>query len=315
MGFNYKIKVTGNKEPIWAEEIDFKLYKDTVKSLYSDDNESFILHTNKIIDKIVPNILEQGLNIIDKLIILLEARSVCIHPDLKLKIKCQETGKDFDYTAAIDKITRNFVDIDPYKSVTVGNITIECSLIKAKDEHYFLTFDKERKYLLMLASSIDKLNIDEQEILFKGFHINERLRIVESLPCQVINAVIQEINLTEKKIAENKLLTVYSPFTGKLAVELPLTLDIDANIHFLKLLFTEDLGNLHTLTYNLINKSGFSGEYLDNIAPVEVYIHWAYCQQQINSENNSASRNQSEIPNKSNPFMADFLADSPPPMI
>ena len=68
MGFNYKIKVTGNKEPIWAEEIDFKLYKDTVKSLYSDDNESFILHTNKIIDKIVPNILEQGLNIIDKLI-------------------------------------------------------------------------------------------------------------------------------------------------------------------------------------------------------------------------------------------------------
>ena len=89
MGFNYKIKVTGNKEPIWAEEIDFKLYKDTVKSLYSDDNESFILHTNKIIDKIVPNILEQGLNIVDKLIILLEARSVCIHPYLKLKIKCQ----------------------------------------------------------------------------------------------------------------------------------------------------------------------------------------------------------------------------------
>ena len=97
-----------------------------------------------------------------------------------------------------------------------------------------------------------------------------------------------------------------------MAVELPLTLDIDANIHFLKLLFTEDLGNLHTLTYNLINKSGFSGEYLDNIAPVEVYIHWSYCQQQINSENNNASRNQPEIPNKSNPFMADVLADSPP---
>jgi hypothetical protein len=53
------------------------------------------------------------------------------------------------------------------------------------------------------------------------------------------------------------------------------------------LLFTDDLNNFYKLVYNLISKLNFQGDYLDRLAPAELYLYWSlYLQenQQSNSE-------------------------------
>ena len=57
MGFTYSVYLPGFNKTVWAREIAYKDYKDLVKSLYNKDESSFIIHSNNVIEQIVPGIL------------------------------------------------------------------------------------------------------------------------------------------------------------------------------------------------------------------------------------------------------------------
>ena len=85
MAFTYGVKLPGfNNKKIQVGEITSKLYKDLVKSLYNNDSTEFVYHLNQLIEHASPGILQGGLNAVDKIILLLQIRSICISPDLKL---------------------------------------------------------------------------------------------------------------------------------------------------------------------------------------------------------------------------------------
>ena len=93
-----------------------------------------------------------------------------------------------------------------------------------------------------------------------------------------------------KNMYNIKLISINSPFTKKLAVDVPLTIRSDDIFSFLKLIFNDDLNNVYRLTYNLVSMAGFTPEYLDSITPAEQYLYWVLHLQKANKEEQEYNR-------------------------
>ena len=297
MHYQHRVKLLGNKET-WAKEITFGQYKTIVKSIYNTDDSSFIYHTNLALQSNLNDEVYSELTVLDKALILLQLKAVSIEPDFKLKIKCEETKKDFEYTLPIDTLIKSFVLTDSLRTIDIEGFTIEFSLVKAKDEQYFVepyitSKDHEQYFFNTVVSSINSIKYKDQFVLFKDLNWDERVRLVSRLPAKLSSYIINNVSELEKLISINKLVSVRSPYTNKITLEVPLTTNIPSLIRFSKLIFSENLGNLYTLTYNLINKGGFTGDYLDSVTPIEMQVFWIYCQKQMEkeSEQNDDSSN------------------------
>jgi hypothetical protein len=130
MKFQQKIKLLNNRE-IWANEINFQQYKAIVKSNYSEDDSSFVYHTNLILENNIGKEEFFTLTVVDKALILLQLKAISISPDLKLKVKCEETGKEFEHTLPIDNLIKNFTLNNSSKTIEFENFIIQSSIVKA----------------------------------------------------------------------------------------------------------------------------------------------------------------------------------------
>jgi len=299
MRFAQKIKLLNGKD-VWVKEITLGQYKTLVKSIYSEDDESFIYHSNVIIQENLNSDNYSEISVIDKVLILLQLKAISVEPDLKLKIKCEETKREFEHVAPIDSLIKGLVLTDCSKKVYIDDFIIDTSLIKAKDEHVFLektlsSTDIEKLFFYTVVSSIDKVTYKNKTIDFTNIAWDERVQIISRLPSKLSASIIDNIKEVEKTISQNKLLSVLSPYTNKIALELPLTTNIASLIRFIKLVYTENLTNLYTISYNLINRAGFSGDYLDSITPVESQVYWIYCQKQMQKESEQENSNEKGI--------------------
>lgn len=296
MRFSQKINLLNGKN-VWVKEITLGQYKTLVKSIYSEDDESFVYHSNLIVQQNLNSNNYSELSILDKVLILLHLKAISVEPDLKLKIKCEETNKEFEHVTPIDNLIKSLTLINCTKNINVDDFIIDVSLIKARDEWVFLeknlsSVDIEKFFFYTIVSSIDKVVYKNKTIEFNNLDWEERVQIVSRLPSKLSANIVNNIKEAEKLISQNKLLSVISPFTNKVTLELPLTTNISSLIRFIKLVYTENLTNLYTITYNLINRAGFTGDYLDNITPIESQVYWIYCQKQIEKE--SEQQNSSD---------------------
>lgn len=305
MAFQYSVYLPGLNKTVWLKEINSRVYRELIKSLFNTDDSSFILHSNKVIEDICPGVVDRDLNIIDKLIILVNARAVCISPDLKIQVTCPVTQKEFEYNVKLDTIFNTLNQIKYKNSVTYNTINVECSIVKAKDEKYFLEKEQEKLFLYQIASSIDKIKVKEKEIDFIPLSMEERITIIENLPSQIAVNVLQSLFNTEKELNKTRLLLVNSPYANVTAVDIALSTDIGILLQFCRVLFTDDLANVYKLIFSLVSQAGFSGEYIDNITPAEMYLYWSLYLQKAESENqqmNSTSKNNSSFQGVDVPF-------------
>lgn len=284
MAFEYSIHLPGADKTVWVREINSKVYRELVKSLFNNDDSSFILHTNKVIEQICPSLVQNDLNIVDKLILLVNARSVCVNPDLKVQTVCPITKKEFEYNIQLDTIFNTLTKIQYKNVVTHNNVTIECSIVKAKDEMFFLEKDREKLFLYQVASSIDKIHAKEKSIDFSTLTMQQRITVIESLPSHVAVGVLNSIVEVEKELNKNFLVRIPSPYADCTAVEIALSTDLGMILQFSRLLFTDDLSNLYRLIFNLVEKVGFSGEYVDSITPAEMFLYWSFFLQKAEQE-------------------------------
>lgn len=305
MAFQYSVYLPGLNKTVWLKEINSRVYRELIKSLFNTDDSSFILHSNKVIEEICPGVVDRDLNIIDKLIILVNARAVCISPDLKIQVTCPATQKEFEYNVKLDTIFSTLNQIKYKNTVTYNTINVECSIVKAKDEKFFLEKEQEKLFLYQIASSIDKIKVKEKEIDFIPLSMEERITIIENLPSQIAVNVLQSLFNTEKELNKTRLLLVNSPYANVTAVDIALSTDIGILLQFCRVLFTDDLANVYKLIFSLVSQAGFSGEYIDNITPAEMYLYWSLYLQKAESENqqmNSASKNNSSFQGVDVPF-------------
>jgi len=284
MAFKYGIKLPGKNKKIWVKEITSKLYRDLVKSLYNNDTTEFLQHLSYIIEYVYPGIIQEDLNVVDKVIILLHTRSICINPDLKLKAKCPKTDKEFECTIRIEDLIGRLEVINYTRTVKHDTVEVVHTIPKVKDELQFIDISDEKYFSTQLASSIDSINVNNQFLLFKDLTFEERLEIIEKLPLVLAAKVYESIISVETELSLIKLLTVRSPFTGDYIVDLPVSTDVKTLLEFCKLIFNDDLGNLYRITFNLINKGNFTPDYVEQITPAEQLLFWNYVIQQNQKE-------------------------------
>lgn len=298
MKYQQRVKLLNNKET-WANEITFFQYKTIIKSIYNTDDVSFIYHTNSLLEENLSKDVFLNLTVLDKVLILLQLKAISVEPDFKLKVKCEDTKKEFDYTLPIDGLISSIELKNCTKTVDIEGFTIEFSLVKARDEQYFVepyitNKDPELYFFHTVVSSIDAIKYKDKLVNFNEISWDERVELVSRLPAKLSNYIVNSVSALEKIINQNKLISIKSPFTNKITLEVPLTTNIPSLIKFIKLIFTENLSNLYTLTYNLINRAGFTGSYLDSITPIEMQIYWIYCQKQIEKESEQSGENTNE---------------------
>jgi len=288
MAFTYGVKLPGfNNKKIQVNEITSKLYKDLVKSLYNNDTTEFIYHLNQVIEHVSPGILQEGLNVVDKIMLLLQARSICISPDLNLKATCPDTKKEFDYTIKIEDLIVKLENINYTKTLIHESITITHSIIKAKDEIYFVNIVPEKKFSYQLASCIDSITVNDKALLFKNINFLERVEVIEKLPLTLATKVIESLTVVEENITKINLLKITSPYTNIGVIDLPVSTDTTVLLEFCKLIFNDDLINLYKLNLNLVSKANFSAEYVDGITPAEQLLYWTLFVQQTEKENSA----------------------------
>jgi len=290
MAFTYGIKLPGfNYKKIWVKEVNAKLYKDLVKSLYNNDTTEFLHHLNQVVEHVSPGILLDGLNVVDKIILLLNIRSVCISPDLKLEAVCNDTKKKFEYIIKIEDLVAKLGNIHYNKSVTFNNITINHSIVKAIDEINFINIEPEKMFSYQLASCIDSMTVNEKFLSFKGLTFSERIELVEKLPLTLATEVYKSLTRVEDSLADTKLLSIKSPYTGSYVVNLSVSTNTEVLLEFCKLIFNDDLINLYKINLNLISKANFTPEYVDSITPAEQLLYWTLFVQQAEKEQSEAN--------------------------
>jgi hypothetical protein len=296
MAFEYSVYLPGQNKAVWAKEINSRVYRELVKSLFSTDDSSFILHSNKLIEEICPGLLEKELNIIDKLILLVNARAVCVNPDLKVQTTCPITKKQFEYTIQLDIIFNALTNIKYKNIIEHNNIIVEFSIVKAKDEAYFLEKDPEKLFLYQIASSIDKIIVKEKTISFASLSMQERVTVIENLPSHIAVSVLQKLLEVEKELNKNNLILINSPYADAVAVSIVLSTDLGIILQFCKILFSDELSNIYKLVFNLIERAGFTGEYIDKITPAEMYLYWSFYLEKSEQEAKQYSNTNSGTP-------------------
>jgi hypothetical protein len=285
MAFTYGVKLPGfNNKKIQVGEITSKLYKDLVKSLYNNDSTEFVYHLNQLIEHASPGILQGGLNAVDKIILLLQIRSICISPDLKLKATCVETKKQFECNIRIEDMVFKLESAIYNKTILQENVTIKHSIVKAIDEIHFINLEPEKAFSYQLASSIDELIAGGKTIEFKNISFEERVKIVDALPLTLTTKVFDSLSLTEAEISKTKLLVVPSPYSKTPVVDLPVSTNTTVLLEFCKLIFNDDLINLYKINLNLISKANFTPDYADSITPAEQLLYWNLYVQQVQEE-------------------------------
>lgn len=308
MGFTYNIKLPGfNNKTFRVKELNGALYRALIKSLYNDDDAAFIDCINDTIEQIVPGILQEDLNVIDKVLLLINTRSICVSPDLKLKVICPVTKKDFNYSQRLDELYEQLKFLDYTNTIEHNGIKITHSIIKVKHEHLFFKDLEYNKLLLyQLASSVDKIQIENNLLLFKELDIEQRVQVINQLPNQLVKKVSESIKLIESRLNKNKLLHIISPLSSKVAVDMPVSTNVHNLLQIIKFVFTDDLINLYKVSFNLVHYVHFSPEYIDSITPAEQLLYWAYFNnQQTKEQNNSLTSGNfpKDIPISKSEFM------------
>ena len=266
--FVYTVYLPGQKKTVQIKELYFNRYKHLVKNITNDNDEIIA----SFFDSLLADLCQEGENVLnysflDKLIILLTVRSVCISPEIELTGTCPETKSNFNFVVKISDMIQKLQNLDlpedvfaVTKTYSDGSLVIELGMpnilsIKAVD-------------LTILDTVIRKIKLNGEDIT------STKDQIIDHLPAGVLKDINDYINYFSNKLSDISLLTVQSPFAsvGK-AIEIPLNLFSNSIIEFLKICFKRSLMSLYELEYFFLNRLNIEYELVKNSTPAELTIY------------------------------------------
>lgn len=262
--FNYTVYIPSQHRNIKLKELDYRSYKNLVKILTNNNNTLIEQAFNTIILNVTgsnPNTF----TFVDKLIILLTIRSVCVLSDLELVVTSPETEQNYNVSYRIYDIIERLTNLN----LNTENTT----LIKKYNQALEVTFG--------LPSN---LNIDKSDDSFfaaiKQIKINDNIiplnkeAIIEHLPVNVFKDAKDFLTEIENKINGINLMSVTTPDTSPdEAIEIPLTLIENTALEFLKLCFKRDLISVYELEYILTSKLNLPYNLVYKSTPAELMLY------------------------------------------
>jgi hypothetical protein len=207
MSFKLNAYLPSKKREVQINELSYRQYRDLVKSLHSANKSETVLQYTSILEKLCPEIVGNNITFEDKLSLLLTIRNYCVSPDLKLK--CTLPDKTiYSYSVDIDTILNKVKTINKSGSIFKDGITVEYSSYKVKDEQVFISNNKDT--FVDLASIVDTIKIDEQTVVFKDLLLDDRIKVIQSLPSAVVKAVNEDIESLNQQYKDVNLILIKS---------------------------------------------------------------------------------------------------------
>ena len=284
MGYTYNVFLPGLGRSIPVKEIKSRIYRELIKSLYNSENDLFLICLNNIVEHVAPGILQEDLTVIDYYILLLTSRMICINPDIKLTSTCPDTKKEFEHTEQIETIVNKINTANYKKTVTRDGFEVCFSVPKARDIPFLYKESRELEGHNALISSLDTIVIKEKKLSLTSLSFADKAKVAEVLPVLITKEIYSKLAETYKELSEIKLITLVSPFKNKITNQIPISVNIDDIASFMKLIFSDNLGNMYKLLYNLVSLDHFDAEYLDSITPAEQYLFWTYHLERANQQ-------------------------------
>ena len=275
MSFKLNAYLPSKKQEVLISELHYKQYRDLVKSLHNTDKKETILQYNATLKDLCPDIAGYDITFEDKLSLLLTIRNYCVSPDLKLKCNLQD-GTSYSFTVPIETILSKVKSINKSSTVVCNDITVQYSSYKVRDEHVFLS--NNRDTFVNLASIIDSLKIEETIVIFKDLTLEARVKVIQELPLIVIKAIVRDIEKTDH-LYDTDLLLIKDPNTGSIILRFNCNITFEMLQKMVEFLYTESLNNIYRTLYNVVKYLGFSAEYADSITPIELQVYWMYLMQ------------------------------------
>lgn len=261
--FYYTAYIPSQKCTINLKELNFSEYKNIVKTITNNNNALIETTFNEIIKR-VTGCEHSTFTFLDKLIILLTVRSVCILSDIELVVTAPEAQKSYNISYRIYDIIQKLIELDltGYDTVVrTYNSILEVTF--GLPSNLFIDTTNES-----LFTTIKQIKINNNDI-----PLNKE-EILERLPINVFKDAKHFLTEIEEKINNINLMHVAAP--GSLpdsAIDVPLTLVENSVLEFLKLCYKRELLSIYELEYILTSKLNLPHDLVYNSTPAELMLY------------------------------------------
>jgi len=282
--FTYTVSLPSENRVEEIKELHFHVYKHLVKCITNDNNQIIANFFNNILNSLCSNKFNTiAYSFLDKIILLLTIRAVCIAPDLELTVTCPETKSTFKYTASISDI------IDKLQTLNLKDDIFK--YVKTYDNGLSITLGMPNTLITpteddLLKTLIKRIHIRNKEIVCTN-------QIIDQLPINVLNDINNYLLDFNKQLEDIYILDIRSPFgSQKPIIKIPLNIFTGSTIEFLKLCFKRDLLSVYELEYSLIHKLNMSYSLVKYSTPAELLTYINLYRDEKKEEKNAQNAQQ-----------------------
>jgi hypothetical protein len=293
--FVYTVYLPGQKKTVQIKELQFNRYKHLVKAITNDNNEVITEFLEELLIDLCPeekNI--SSFSFLDKLIILLTIRLICISPTLDLIVNCPTSKNQFNTAAKLSAIIDNLQNLNLPSDIYTTTKEYNNSTLKI-DLGMPSTLNINERDLTVINTIIKQITLNDHSTDIITDQLTDRL------PALVLTDIKQYINYLSDNLRDINLLSIQSPFSPTAsAINVPLNLFTNSIIDFLKIVFKRSLLSIYELEYFLINKLNIDFELIKTSTPAELNIYINFFKDEKEKEDQAERKKSLNLPNRSN---------------
>ena len=241
-------------DTVYYSELTNFTYFSLLKYINNSDNRG----VQQCFDEIVVNHIKTPttLSSLDKFLILLDMRSICVGDSIELKLKTGNAAR-LSIFSILENIKSKVKDINFRKSCVIDDITLNLYiptniLVDREDDIYESVVESVE--FNGIASRLDVFTKEQKEEFFK------------SLPATAFNYISQYVIDVREQIKD---INIINSNTLLEIEEVPFNLFDNTLFMFLKLLYTDDLMNFYEQQYSFIKKLKFTHDHFMKMTPNE----------------------------------------------
>ncbi len=289
MGINdykFPIMITNSRE-VYCKELKNIHYKNILKYIQNNDDDNLCKYFELLINDLCET--DESLNYIDKFLILIAIRMVCINNILEI-----ETPSKIKNTLNIGDMSKTIIE-----NFSPNTRTINCQ----KDIKVEIGYPNIISNRDIIFNKIHSIEVSNEKVMFGNLSEKEKDEILSVLPASLSKDTFKEIKKSEI-YKEIKLFSYYYEEGEK--TDFYFSFDSTKNFQLLKSLYTENLNNIYYYEYIYITKLHMSlSDFLFNMTPVETVLQVTTLSKEIQEQNKSKSaatnKNQSPTPGLGSP--------------
>jgi len=293
--FTFKIYVPSMHKYVRFGQFYNRHYKTILKYIQNNDDSGVSSYIDWLIDHLSSEDIINNINRVDKFIIILNLYIICVESHLNITLKCESTGKDFQYKVdlvdILDKITN--IDVTEKKTINIDKTFIVVLGFPTK-LHYKEVDD-------LVVDCVHNIKTRDRSFNINKFDNKHKKRLINELPATFLTNVYEYITDKSNKFHNVPFLTIRSPFDSNVeSSNYTFSLVDNTFLHFIKSIFGESLKEVYDMYYLCISKLNIEPNFLETQMTVgesmillKKYEH--ELSKQVEQQNTSPATNNNDV--------------------